>query len=63
MVSPLEESYSRQIESLANTLNSLNGDGTVQLFPFETMAEFAQQIQILIERSQPWESDDAEAIE
>jgi hypothetical protein len=27
------------------------------------MAEFAQQIQILIERSQPWESDDAEAIE
>ena len=63
MVSPLEESYSRQIESLANTLNSLNGDGTIQLFPFETMAEFAQQIQILIERSQPWESDDAEAIE
>jgi CRISPR-associated protein Cst2 len=63
MVSPLEESYSRQIESLANTLNSLNGDGTVEVFKFETMAEFAQQIQVLIERSQPWESDYAEAIE
>ena len=63
MVSPLEESYNRQIESLANTLNSLNGTGTIHCFPFETMAEFAQQIQILIERSQPWESDDAEAIE
>lgn len=63
MVSPLEESYSRQIESLANTLNSLNGDGTVQVFRFETIAEFAQQIQTLIERSQPWESEYAEAIE
>lgn len=63
MVSPLEESYSRQIESLANTLNNLNGAGTVHCFPFETMAEFAQQIQTLIERSQPWESDCAEAIE
>jgi CRISPR-associated protein Cst2 len=63
MVSPLEPSYNRQIESLANTLNSLNGEGTIHCFPFETMAEFAQQIQMLIERSQPWESNDAEAIE
>ena len=63
MVSPLEESYSSQIESLANTLNTLNGAGTIYCFPFETMAEFAQQIQVLIERAQPWESDDAEAIE
>ena len=63
MVSPLEESYSRQIESLANTLSSLNGEGTIHCFPFETMAEFAQQIQVLIEQAQPWESDDAEAIE
>ena len=63
MVSPLEESYTRQIESLANTLNHLNGAGTIHCFPFETIAEFAQQIQLLIEQSQPWESDDAEAIE
>jgi CRISPR-associated protein Cst2 len=56
MVSPLEESYSRQIESIANTLNRLNGEGTVHLFAFETMAEFAEQIQTLIERSQAWES-------
>lgn len=63
MISPLEESYSRQIESIANTLNHLNGEGTVHLFAFETMAEFAEQIQTLISRSQPWESDHAEAIE
>ncbi|HBB32282.1 MAG TPA: DevR family CRISPR-associated autoregulator [Cyanobacteria bacterium UBA8803] len=63
MVSPLEESYTRQIESLANTLNHLNGAGTIHCFPFETMAEFAQQIQVLIEQSQPWESNRAEAIE
>jgi CRISPR-associated protein Cst2 len=63
MVSPLEESYSRQIESLAHTLNSLNGAGTIHCFPFKTMAEFAQQIQLLIEQAQPWESDYAEAIE
>lgn len=63
MVSPLEESYNDQIESLAHTLNSLNGAGTIHCFPFETMAEFAQQIQILIEQAQPWESDYAEAIE
>lgn len=56
MVSPLEESYNRQIESIANTLNRLNGEGTVHLFAFETMAEFAEQIQTLIERSQAWES-------
>jgi CRISPR-associated protein Cst2 len=55
MVSPLEDSYNRQIESLANTLNSLNGAGTIHCFPFETMAEFAQQIQVLIEQAQPWE--------
>lgn len=63
MISPLEESYTRQIESIANTLNRLNGEGTVYLFAFETMAEFAERIQALIERSQPWESNHAEAIE
>jgi CRISPR-associated protein Cst2 len=63
MISPLEESYTRQIESIANTLNRLNGEGTIHLFAFETMAEFAERIQTLIERSQPWESNHAEAIE
>ncbi len=63
MISPLEESYNRQIESIANTLNSLNGEGTVHLFPFQTMAEFAEQIQTLIEQMQPWESNHAEAVE
>jgi len=63
MISPLEESYSRQIESLANTLNSLNGAGTVHLYTFESMAEFAQRIEELIGAAQPWESNHAEAIE
>jgi CRISPR-associated protein Cst2 len=63
MVSPLESSYNDQIESLAHTLNSLNGAGTIHCFPFNTMAEFAQQIQVLIEQAQPWESEYAEAIE
>jgi len=60
MISPLEDSYNRQIESLAATLNELNGAGTIQLFPFVTIAEFAEQIKTLIERSQPWESNHAE---
>lgn len=63
MISPLEESYTRQIESIANTLNRLNGEGTIHLFAFNTMAEFAEQIQVLIERSQSWESSYAEALE
>jgi CRISPR-associated protein Cst2 len=63
MVSPLEESYNRQIHSLADTLNNLNGAGTIHCFDFETMAEFAERIQVLIERSQSWESKHAEAIE
>jgi CRISPR-associated protein Cst2 len=64
MISPLQmESYERQIESLASTLNRLNGEGTIHLFPFDDLASFAEQIEALIERAQPWESDHAEAIE
>ena len=64
MISPLQmESYERQIESLASTLNRLNGEGTIHLFPFDDLASFAEQIEALIERAQPWESDNAEAIE
>jgi CRISPR-associated protein Cst2 len=64
MISPLQmESYEHQIESLASTLNRLNGEGTIHLFPFDDLASFAEQIEALIERSQPWESDHAEAIE
>ncbi len=63
MLSPLEESYSRQIHSLADTLNHLNGADTIHCFDFETMAQFAEQIQTLIAQAQPWESDHAEAIE
>ncbi|HLP89877.1 MAG TPA: DevR family CRISPR-associated autoregulator [Nostocaceae cyanobacterium] len=63
MISPLEPSYSSQIHSLAATLNNLNGEETIHCFDFENIAEFADQIEILIERSLPWESDNAEGIE
>ncbi|MGI0485890.1 DevR family CRISPR-associated autoregulator [Pantanalinema rosaneae CENA516] len=61
MVSPLQPDFERQIESLAQTLNRMNGEGTIQLFRFDTLAEFAEQIATLIEQAQPWESDHAEA--
>jgi CRISPR-associated protein Cst2 len=57
-ISPLEESYQRQINHLADVLNGINGEDTVHVFPFENMAEFGQQIQHLINEGSPW--DDAE---
>lgn len=51
MLSSLSESYGRQIHSLADTLNNLNGTGTIHCFDFGTIAQFAEQIQTLIERS------------
>lgn len=61
MVSPLQSDFERQIESLAQTLNRLNGEDTIHLYPFDTLAQFADQIATLIEQAQPWESDHAEA--
>jgi CRISPR-associated protein Cst2 len=63
MLSPLEESYNRQILSLADTLNNLNGEDTIRCFEFDSMAKFAEQIQTIITQGQPWESDNAEAVE
>jgi CRISPR-associated protein Cst2 len=66
MISPLaigENSYLDQINSLKDTLNSLNGENTIHTFEFETMAQFADRIKEIIERAQPWESENAEAIE
>ncbi|MFN6569873.1 DevR family CRISPR-associated autoregulator [Dendronalium sp. ChiSLP03b] len=63
MISALEASYNRQIHSLAETLNNINGADTILCFDFDNIAQFAAQIEILIERAQPWESDNAEAIE
>jgi CRISPR-associated protein Cst2 len=57
MISPLEDSYHRQIESIAHTLNQINGAGTVELFSFDSMAQFAERIQYLIENSDIWEPD------
>ncbi|PSF37393.1 DevR family CRISPR-associated autoregulator [Aphanothece hegewaldii CCALA 016] len=55
MVSPLEFEYQRQITSLADTLNRINGDGTIQVYSFETIAEFAEQIEELINLIQPYQ--------
>jgi CRISPR-associated protein Cst2 len=64
MVSPLQiGEYERQINSLAQTLNRINGEGTIQTLPFSDLAQFAERIEILIQQAQPWESDHAEAIE
>jgi len=63
ILSPLDEGYRRQIEGISESLNRINGEGTIRLFHFETMAEFTQQIETLITQVQPWESDAAEAIE
>lgn len=66
MISPLaigENGYLQQIDSLKNTLNEMNGEGTIHSFEFESMAQFADRIKEIIERAQPWESDNAEAIE
>ncbi len=63
MLSPLETDYHRQIHSLADTLNNLNGADTIRCFDFESMAQFAEQIQTIIAQAQPWETDNAEAIE
>lgn len=62
MISPLEPEYNSQIHSLATTLNNLNGVETIHCFDFNNMAEFADQIETLITQSQPWESENAEAI-
>ena len=64
MLSPLNmDSYHREIYNLAKTLNNINGEGTIHCFEFASMAEFAEQIQIIIAQGQPWESENAEAIE
>ena len=66
MISPLaigENGYLQQINSLKDTLNEMNGADTIHTFEFETMAQFATRIKEIIERAQPWESDNAEAIE
>lgn len=64
MISPLQiESYQRQISSLAQTLNRMNGEGTIIEYPFEDFAQFAEQIEQLIQQSQPWETNNGEGNE
>lgn len=64
MISPLQlESYQRQITSLAQTLNSMNGKGTIIEYPFEDFAQFAERIQTLIQQAQPWGTSNGEGNE
>lgn len=64
MISPLQiENYQRQISSLAQTLNRINGEGTIIKYPFEDFAQFAEQIELLIQQAQPWETTHGEGNE
>ncbi len=63
MISPLQPNFERQINSLAETLNRINGDNTIILKPFENMAQFAERIEELLIEAGPWESENAEGIE
>lgn len=56
MVSPLQDSYLHQLDSLAKTLNQMNGEGTVHLYRFETLAEFGDRVKTLIDIAEPWSS-------
>ncbi len=61
MISPLQiDSYQRQISSLAQTFNRINGEGTIIEYPFEDFAQFAEQIEQLIQQAQPWETTNGE---
>ncbi len=62
MVSPLQvESYQRQVTDLAETLNRMNGEGTIHLYPFESFAQFGACIEALLEVAQVWEGRDVTA--
>jgi CRISPR-associated protein Cst2 len=61
MISPLQiDTYQRQITSLAQTFNRINGEGTIIEYPFEDFAQFAEQIEKLIQQAQPWETTNGE---
>jgi len=59
--SALDHDYQRQIQEISATLNALNGADTIRLFEFDSMASFAKQVETLINQSQPWENNNAEA--
>lgn len=63
MISSLDPNYQEQINRLAKTLNQINGENTIKLLAFDSMAQFAERINELIETAQPWESDHAEGTE
>ena len=63
MVSPLQVEFERQVTSLAETLNRINGENTIILKPFAEIDQFAKRIEELLDEAQPWESTDGEGIE
>lgn len=63
MLSPLNEDYCDQINSLKETINRINGNGTIISYKFDSLAEFGDRIANLLTLAQPWESSHAEAIE
>jgi CRISPR-associated protein Cst2 len=63
MISPLQVDFQRQIGTLVDTLNRINGENAVLKYDFEDFAQFADRIETLLQQAQPWESNHAEAIE
>jgi CRISPR-associated autoregulator DevR family len=62
MISSLNENYREQTKAIAKSLNTMNKkdnqQDVIQIKTFDSMAEFAEKIQKLIENIQPWGSKD-----
>lgn len=60
MVSALNvKGYRDEINSLTDTLNRLNGEDTIRQYKFDSLAEFAEKIEAVIQQAQPWENTNA----
>jgi len=53
-ISPLVEGYDKEIEAVSKTLNQILETEAVAVRPFKTIAEFTQQMQTLITKTEPY---------
>lgn len=59
MLSALNENYTLEIERIANRFNQIEGAEVIRLLSFETVSEFATEMQVLIKSAEPWEDPHA----
>lgn len=60
MVSALNvQGYRDEISRLTDTMNRINGEHTIRQYTFDSLAEFAEQIETVIQQAQPWENINA----